>query len=57
MLAWLWKVFVGDWCGHQWEQVERREEELWVPPYFNKEIEVRWTLRCIHCGEMRRQVT
>lgn len=51
MIAWLWKIIVGEFCKHQWEAEERIKVfgECTKIPVAHK-----YVLKCKKCGNMKK---
>ncbi len=54
MIAWLWNNFIGQFCSHKWEEIDRCNLILreGATPHGQK-----YTLRCKKCGNIKRVIT
>lgn len=52
MLAWLWRLIVGDWCHHEWEDagpiIATRQFDSDQHPYERRQL-----MQCKKCGIRR----
>lgn len=53
MLAWLWDVFVGRFCRHQWGEVESTVLRYDPDVSLSTPVRTAWVTRCSKCGAVR----
>ncbi len=52
MIAWLWKLIVGNFCPHEWEELERVRK--FDSPLAGRPYEIAFIHRCKKCGDIKK---